>query len=314
MRERDVSIDFIRFVAVLLITNSHMNICYERCSFLATGGALGDALFFFCSGYTLLLSKKTELGLLPWYKNRLARIWPSVFGWAILCGLLYGQMDSALGAALGGAWFTRCILGYYLVFYFIKKWLSNRLELVVLLFLPLSFGWYYFCEPQSFIDGVYMHKAFFIFMLLGAWAGHSKSRVSITPILIVCVVGLSVFAFYCLAYFSPSILRPFALLPLVSFCWAAHCLAKVSVIERIMRTRVGWLMASVGGLSLEVYLVQPKVFSDSMNFLFPINLPIIFALIVVYAYVVRCFARMFAQTWDKSITGYDWPKIFKVGV
>lgn len=38
MKQRDVSIDILKFFAVLLITNSHMDALYAKFSMLATGG------------------------------------------------------------------------------------------------------------------------------------------------------------------------------------------------------------------------------------------------------------------------------------
>ena len=40
MKYRDISIDILKFVAVLLITNSHMDLLYGKYSVLATGGRL----------------------------------------------------------------------------------------------------------------------------------------------------------------------------------------------------------------------------------------------------------------------------------
>lgn len=54
-KERNFSIDILRFIAALLITNSHLGVMYGKYSFLSTGGTIGDALFFFCSGFTLFL-------------------------------------------------------------------------------------------------------------------------------------------------------------------------------------------------------------------------------------------------------------------
>lgn len=53
--ERNISIDILKCFAALLITNSHMNMLYGDYRFLATGGCIGDVLFFFCSGFTLFL-------------------------------------------------------------------------------------------------------------------------------------------------------------------------------------------------------------------------------------------------------------------
>lgn len=38
IKKRDISIDILKFFAVLLITNSHMELLYAKCGQLATGG------------------------------------------------------------------------------------------------------------------------------------------------------------------------------------------------------------------------------------------------------------------------------------
>lgn len=76
-KTRDISIDVVKFLAVLLIINSHADICYVRFPMLATGGAIGDALFLFCSGYTLFWGGRNRFD--NWYKKRISRIYPSVF-------------------------------------------------------------------------------------------------------------------------------------------------------------------------------------------------------------------------------------------
>lgn len=76
-KQRDISIDIVKFLAVFLIINSHADIMYLKYSALATGGAIGDALFLFCSGYTLILAWNDRFD--NWYKKRISRIYPSVF-------------------------------------------------------------------------------------------------------------------------------------------------------------------------------------------------------------------------------------------
>lgn len=38
LKQRDIGIDILKFFAVLLITNSHMELLYGKYSMLATGG------------------------------------------------------------------------------------------------------------------------------------------------------------------------------------------------------------------------------------------------------------------------------------
>ena len=67
MNQRDISIDILKFIAVFLIINSHMDALYPKYKMLATGGAIGDVLFLFASGYTLFLSNR-KLRFDNWYK------------------------------------------------------------------------------------------------------------------------------------------------------------------------------------------------------------------------------------------------------
>lgn len=86
MRQRDISIDILKFFAVLAITNSHMEMPYGKYSVLATGGAIGDALFFFASGFTIFLGRIRSFD--NYYKRRINRIYPTVFAWAIMSAYL----------------------------------------------------------------------------------------------------------------------------------------------------------------------------------------------------------------------------------
>lgn len=47
MKQRNIGIDILKCFAAIVITNSHMDILYPKFGALATGGAIGDALFSF---------------------------------------------------------------------------------------------------------------------------------------------------------------------------------------------------------------------------------------------------------------------------
>ena len=86
MRERDFSIDIIKCLAVFMIVNSHADIAFPQYKIFATGGAIGDALFLFCSGYTIFLGKMRDFG--NYYKRRISRIYPSSVGCLVIMMLL----------------------------------------------------------------------------------------------------------------------------------------------------------------------------------------------------------------------------------
>ena len=64
MKERDIAIDIVKFLAVLLIINSHADMMYPHLKLLATGGAIGDCLFLFCSGFTLFWGGRNRLAVI----------------------------------------------------------------------------------------------------------------------------------------------------------------------------------------------------------------------------------------------------------
>lgn len=110
-KQRDISIDIVKFLAVFFIINSHADMCYPKFSALATGGAIGDALFLFCSGYTLFWGSLKRFD--NWYKRRINRIYPSVFSSLLIASLL-GKLtfDSLRWWNLGGGEFVMFIMVY----------------------------------------------------------------------------------------------------------------------------------------------------------------------------------------------------------
>lgn len=76
---------------------------YVKFSALATGGAIGDVFFFFCSGFTLFLSKQRRFD--NYYKRRINRIYPTVFMWALLASVLFNNKDNMQEIIIwGGGW------------------------------------------------------------------------------------------------------------------------------------------------------------------------------------------------------------------
>ena len=53
---------------------------------------------------------------------------------------------------------------------------------------------------------------------------------------------------------------------------------------------------------------QYNVISDKLNFLFPLNIPIIMTMVLIVSYLCRCLARIFSQTFAQG--DYEWKKVF----
>ena len=53
IKQRNIGIDILKFMAVVLVLNSHFDLIYPGpLDKLATGGTIADGLFFMCSGFT----------------------------------------------------------------------------------------------------------------------------------------------------------------------------------------------------------------------------------------------------------------------
>ena len=342
--KRNISIDILKFFAVLLITNSHFDEQYVYCKELATGGAIGDALFFFCSGYTLFLGRFGRFD--TWYKRRIRRIYPSVVGLGIVASLFY-HTDFSLGQLLtvGAGWFVSCIMIYYVLLYFVRRYAINRLRVVygavgvlILLWYGLFFepvrtymqqipclSWMVFCEPM---DKVWIYQNtyfkwgfFFLFMLFGAELGlrekengirGERNFFKILFKLTGSVVGFYLLPLISLKYHVVQNCLLLSLVPLAGTCYYLYQLCQTNLMLRLMqRKRIGWCIKAVGGLCLEIYLVQPFVRTTALNFLFPLNILILSVAIVVVAYLCRSVGRWFQQTFSGE-EGYDWNAIFKI--
>lgn len=319
-KDRDISIDILKFFAALIITNSHMELLYGKYNMLATGGAIGDVLFFFASGFTLFMGRMGRFD--NWYKRRISRIYPTVFAWAILASFLFGhQNDMKYTVIHGGGWFVTCIMIYYVILWFIRKIACDKLgwafaiaSAVVLV------SYFFFNHPQGWsMYGATYYKwiHYFLFMLLGAiigkmpkpWLSFNFSR-DFTKLLLCIVAFYAVF----IASLRAQYLAQFQIVSLIPLLGVTFYSYKVCNSRQLKccydNHYVGWCIKFIGGLCLEIYIVQYSLFTDAMNHIFPLNILIMFLIIFAAAYLLRCVSRVFAQTFRDG--EYDWCEVFKL--
>lgn len=154
VEKRIIAIDILRVFAVLLVLNSHMEPAYGDYSIFATGGAFGDALFFFASGF--MIFRGPALRFDNFYKKRIARIYPTVIIVAIVATLLFDRNDNIVQIILGGGgWFVSCIMIYYAILWVIKRWLINRMTLVWIATSVIIITWFYLGYDNSNAESIY---------------------------------------------------------------------------------------------------------------------------------------------------------------
>ena len=129
-QDRLYSLDMMKFVAAIFITNSHFQPLYEGVNTaFATFGVQGNALFFFVAGYLLMMGfgKHKELGFIDGFKGKIRRLWPAVFIWVVAANLIWDVPLTFDKMILGSDyWFLQTIVIYYALFYLLIKVLPAK--------------------------------------------------------------------------------------------------------------------------------------------------------------------------------------------
>lgn len=323
--KRDIGVDLIKFLAALLITNSHMGMLYGKYNALATGGCIGDTLFFFCSGFTLFLKPMGGANLFfNWYKRRINRIYPSVIAVAILGCVFFGTQNDILNIILhggeiikGGGWFIPCIMLYYIALFFVGVFFISKIWIIFVGVIAGTAFWFFSGVTEYSLYGDYIRwLLFFDFMLLGSKVGLARNEIKSSPIIDVILLFLSVIVFYAIFVASVKIeslayIQFFSVFPLFGIMFYLYKVGSSKWIERIYNSKIGnFIIRVIGGLTLEIYLVQNYLFTDKMNHIFPLNILIMFVIIFVSAYIARCFSRILSQTFKDE--PYNWNKVISM--
>lgn len=321
MNQREYTIDFLKFFAALLITNSHLEVFDPTYPF-ATGGSIGDVLFFFCSGYTLFMGRMGRFD--NWYKRRLNRIFPPVICWGIIAAFCFDSRDSIDRVIVnGGGWFVQCILLYYILAYPIRKYAIRYLSVVFCSVAIFTCIWFLLQhENIVFLYGWNYCKwvAFFLFFLQGAYEGlhpslDTRNRYGFWITfcaLLGCVLVWYGILYVQQAYQLPNIIQLFSLFPLLGISCFFFRWCKSNPMKNLFYHRLfNPVFRFIGGLCFEIYLVQYTLFNHiHLPVSSPFNIIIIWLLIFLWAYLLRVFTNFFTQTIKEQ--DYEWRRLFRV--
>ena len=311
VKERNIAIDILKFIAVFMVMNSHMEVCYPKYQFLATGGAIGDALFFFASGFTLFLGRDMRFD--EWYKRRINRIYPSILAVAITAYVIWGFEENIGDILLGKRyWFIGCIMVYYVFLYPLKKIKNEKvvnlifIGWLVVMIAAFFVVWRGKAEPYS--KGLYRCLLFFLFMLQGAIMGKHTEMFAFkwwhVPFFLIAIGA----CFYLVHIGSGNWLTLLSIIPLFCSTYSLYCICNAKVFDKLYQNRIaGSIIFIISQLCLEVYLIQKFIFTDALNNLFPINVPIIMLVVIAAAYLLKILAEFISQTFRTE--PYEWKKM-----
>lgn len=225
-KERIIAFDFIRFIAILLVVFSHfLKVPFDT----AYLGILGNALFFFISGYLIHLNNpviNSKADILKFYKKRVLRIFPLY----VLALLLFIIISTATGTSVqlfgnisdysvydvvcnflglqgifyptfimqNALWFIGMILIYYLL-YPIIMFISKQKILKYILFSIVAIGILVVLRVTIGLveGGVFEYYFIFVAGVLASWLNIFKSKYSLALKIIsfILFIPLTVYVF-----------------------------------------------------------------------------------------------------------------------
>ena len=297
----------LRALAACLITNAHYSGVYPA-EFIASGGLLGDVIFFGVSGFCLSNIKKS---FVPWYGKRLWRCYlPTVIITAVylLIGF-YSLREHNLfwWMVFPTAYhFVASIVILYIPYYIVMsvRALRDRLPVLMLLVGAAAVVVYIFFYDKStyHIDKVrepFIEFLFFESMLIGAYFAQKKERFLnrrgvvwyIVPILLfgLYLGGKTVFS----RYASLSYLQIFNQVFLLLFLFSVfRCFIGLDALLERMPKKLKSAVSYIAEITLEIYVVQYALIPRLAEvFPFPLNWLAITASILVSATILHFLCK-----------------------
>ena len=322
-------LDFLKFIAALMITNYHFRPLYEGHNIgFATFGVHGNALFFFVSGFFLYnifsknQSQNTSFILFSiWYKNKINRLWPSIIVWPIIASLIYNKeinwQDFLIG---GGYWFIRCFLISFPIIYFIMKYYSNYLYYFLIASILLTF--LLVISHDKVTGSIYHNNLFHYFcyfstMLFGVIVGVNKDTIknkSLIKDLLLLII--SFVTYFIIMHFGKDKMNAWYyiqlldIVPLILFLYYAYKVSCYKWCDKVASTKIWYVIYFIASLTLEIYIVQFDIITGRFNMLYPFNTIVVFSIILFAAYCLRVCTNFFVQTMNKE--KWDWKKMITI--
>ena len=325
MRNNKLGTDALRFLAIILVVNSHMDVFYPIPQ-LGTGGAIGNALFFMLSAYGITLSERNRAQSFSEYMGRrVLRIY--IPAWTCILFIMlpiiifyyyvhpevalslaqYMGLDDPL-RAIGGLfypppyfWFLDALMFYYVVgFFLIKFYRPTLLVMAGLLAMAIYLPMYLAATDYSLLiveqEIRFKLPFYFIVFLFGIFfarnmIGMQRSRRQTCFDIILLLSSLSVFYGHKILmghglFSSWQFIQQVLIFPIIL---ALMRLAHLPSVLVFLGSRK-WLNHIIGlgaAMTLELYLTHGPLRAVMYPYLtgFPLN-------IVLYVFVVLLIAYM----------------------
>ena len=311
-------ISLARACAILLVVNSHATGFYPSAiaNVAGRGGAIGNTLFFFISGFTLFFSLNHNPPplFIPWIRRRYFRIWPSVwiwYGFLVLTGFSIIPWHEFF-LPLHTNWFLSAILIFYPVFFFCIRAFKNYLLLLSGGAFSMFLVAFFILEPnpQSWVVGVggspwQLHWIYYFgIMLLGALSAQKnffessffESVVTRKTLLMGFAFFVSVIVYYAMRggfeaarLWRLQFLAPFVL-PAVCIFGVAFFRLFAAQVKFVSCGKISSLINFISDHTLEIYLTHGLALAIATMVLFPVNLAFCVLLSILFSSILKFFS------------------------
>jgi peptidoglycan/LPS O-acetylase OafA/YrhL len=310
---------FVRILAIVLIAHSHLDHLYPLPQ-IAVGGAIGNSLFFMVSGYGLAASyREYKRSFSLWYRRKIMRIYPSVLLVTLMDFLLnkswrdWGVTDYAMALTWPTLfWFVAAIMLFYPLFFVVMRCEDNRAFIGgIVLLSVLYIGWYFFFVDVSAytIEGPGYFKWIFYLqiMLFGGYLAAGQVRIpqgTAKHLFLLCAFLIGYFGVILAVRAGFGEIQALIHVLTLPIVYLVLVLSKSTFVTRniLMRKHGKFLVSTIGGLSLEIYLLQYMVYSNYIvrALSFPVNITVFWCIVVILSLMVSKASSLARQLIQKD--------------
>lgn len=297
------AITLLKFFAAFLITWSHLDKCFPaNLSFLATGGSLGNGLFFFISGFGLYYSSR-NLKSISWFQTKFSKLLLPTFVFVLAKTIFNGYINWE--TEFNHTWFVWAILVFYIAYHPILLFCKEHLFKIILATYPVMLIIYavvLFNRQDYFVDiANYYFKCTYYFQifLFGGWVAsrNASMKYNFKKDLVLFLLFYGAFNISKIyikghtSLYPLQILSPLCLLPAIYYLFKIFDsgLASKIIHNKVLSPAV----FIISGLTLEIYLVQFSIITNNYNSWFPGNIPLILAVILLSSYLLKIGTGLF---------------------
>lgn len=298
---------FLRFVAIICIANSHLDALYPV-PLLATGGSIGNALFFMLSGYGLFLSYgKKQISFLPWYKRRILRIYPATWLATILMIVIVQSAWRTLDffGYVGlfvwptDYWFIAALMIFYVIFYVLLRRHNYKYFLMCIFVLVVPYLYFYFTfvdlsyysiEGPSYFKWIFYLQTMFFGGYLAGCKRSGTPNFFKDGLALVLFVGLYYGILFFMSKFGGTQYQAVTHLLMFPILFFFLRFAESKEITALVQSKyVGPVISLMAALTLEIYLLHGYVraFPFVLKTIFPLNIVVFWVVSVALAYALN---------------------------